>query len=449
VFCLSTVCPIVLGLPAVRALLRGKRLPLVIALFAMIGLSGCGDEASKWEYAKGLNLYEAGNLKAAAEHVERAVKNCPDNLRMKLGFSEILSQLGDARSIDYCDEVLALMPNNEAALFQKSLCLQQFGQFDAALDTYKKVLSRRLNRTIQERNNLAYYRALAKRELMLAATDIEKAIDEEEQKRWPSGIYLPLTVKSNMANAIVSRRLGRQKRPLRKLTQQIGDLEKDYGRIRNLMSLTVFAQIQTEFPLSAKTEKETHLIRNNQDLLRGCLASLLTVRALLFQDLEKFDCSNADRLRVRELGYDSDELASQLPGEQDCLNALEIAMTYLDTRGYILGLLPWDDAGFESDGIARTDPRFRVSSYQEAIEDLDYAVEAAMTLRLGWNSQLANLPENPVELVEQNKKRVMRTEAVILYHRLLVHERASNVQASEKDQKRIETMGFQPGPHLF
>ena len=92
------------------------------------------------------------------------------------------------------------------------------------------------------------------------------------------------------------------------------------------------------------------MIRNNQDLIRAGLVSLLTVRALVFQDLGRQQAANADRFRVRELGYDADRLAENLPGKFACLDLLNNATTYLDTRGYVLGLLPWDDAAVNEFG---------------------------------------------------------------------------------------------------
>jgi tetratricopeptide (TPR) repeat protein len=368
---------------------------------------------------------------------------------MKLKMAELLAENGEPQSIQYCDEVLAEQPNLKSALLQKSLCLQQLGDFQKALETYKLALAEYVVRNPSERNNLAYFRALANRELMMAATDIEKAIDEVEQSRWPSGLYLPLTVKANMANGVVSRHLESQDKAIPILSRQIEDLESDYARMQNLISLTVFAQIQTEFPLQGKTEQETHLARNNQDLLRGCLASLLTVRALLFQDLDRSELANADRIRVRELGFDADLLASQLPARYYCLELLNTAMTFLDTRGYVLGLLPWDDTGFASRNVSRSDPRFRVSSYEESLEDLDFAVASAATYKLALESPVSNRPDLSVEEANAQRKATRRTEAVILYHRMLVHERKGDPTAADRDRKRIQSLGFEAGPDLF
>lgn len=405
--------------------------------------SGCQSEFAKWEFARGLEAEESGDLSSAIAHMQTAVAKLPENAGMKLELATVLAEQGDRESLTLCDQVLAKYPSRKSALLSKANCQQHLGEFEEALATYKLVLSDHVKLNEAELNNLAYFRALANRELELAATDIEKAIDQVESKRWPSGLYLPLRIKSAMAMGLICRQLDQQQEVIGLLNEQIGSLETDYANFQAVVSLTIFAQIQTEFPLSKTTEKETELIRNNRDLIRACLASLLVVRALVHQDLEQFESANADRLRIRDLDYDADQLAEKLPNKFACLDLLSDATTYLDTRGYILGLLPWDDIAWEDLNLD-TDSPVRISSYREAMSDLDMAVSAAKTIRIAIDGSFYNVPEFSVADVKRIYRQMTRIEAVLRYHRSQIAERAGKTDRSERDRQEIRLLGFDP-----
>ncbi len=415
----------------------------VLIIFGSILVSGCGTEYAKWEFARGLMAEESGDFSEAIARMKAATAQAPADIGLKLELARALAEQGDDESLVLCDEVLAEFPNRKSAIWSKAICQQHLGDFVGALATYKRILADHVKLDKTELNNLAYFRALANRELYLAANDIELAIDKEEANRWPSGLYLPLRTKAAMANGLVSRYLNRQADALDLLSNQIQDLERDYANFQAIISLTVFAQIQDEFPLAAKTEQDSELLRNNQDLIRGSLVSLLVVRALVFQDLGRQQAANADRLRIRELGYDADRLAENLPGKFACLDLLNNATTYLDTRGYVLGLLPWNR--ILSKKSEPRDSLTRVSSYQESLADLDMAVRAAETIRFAIDGSLYNMPELSVADVKQTYRDIKRIEAVLRCHRAGVHQRAGRLERAELDRQAIQALGFEPG----
>ena len=241
--------------------------------------------------------------------------------------------------------------------------------------------------------------------------------------------------------------MDRQQQVLGILTEHINRLEADYANFQAIVSMTVFAQIQLEFPLDKTTEQETELIRINQDLIRASLVSLLTVRALIYQDLDRQESANADRIRVRELGYDADQLAERLPDKFTCLEALISATTYLDTRGFVFGLLPWNDVPIDEEYAA--DSLSRKSSYRESITDLNMAVASANTARLAIEGSLYNSPRLPVSGVQNIYREIKRNEAVLLFHRAQVHERAGLLGRAKRDRQMIESLGFDPAANLF
>ena len=156
------------------------------------------------------------------------------------------------------------------------------------------------------------------------------------------------------------------------------------------------------------------------------------------------------------------------------MQTLEQAATFLDTRGHILGLLPWQTVG--SDGVTmdqsdsglmkmkemdvglaeEEDPfedpgsrqRYRSSSYAQSLTDMNLAVEAVETWRLAMASPLYNSPEIPVSQLKQNQQDRQQTHAVLLYHRMLIHRREGNEEAAGADGKKILELGFVPDERL-
>ena len=443
---------------------RPKSTRLEIGFIAVIlcFAGGCQSETAKWEFARGLVAEEAGDSATAIARMQAAVSNAPHDVAMKLELARVLADEGDRQALDICDEVLAEYPPlkspyrfalkpkpyfGDLPVGRKSICLQQLGEFEEALANYKLVLADRVKRDSFELNNLAYFRALANQELSLAARDIDSAVEQEEENRFPSGLYLSLRVRTAIAIAVVSRHLDRQQQVLRMLNEQINRLEGDYANFQAIVSMTVFAQIQLEFPLDKSTEQETELIRINQDLIRANLVSLLAVRALIYQDLKHRESANADRLRVRELGYDADKLVNRLPDKFTCLDALYRSTMFLDTRGFVFGLLPWNNPPIGEDYVAESPTR--KSSYRESLIDLNLAVTSATTMRLAMEGSLYNTPQISVADVRQMYHNIKHTEAVLLFHRAQVHERAGNSTRAKLDRQTIESLGFDPSEKLF
>lgn len=440
-----------------------RRFSCIVAALACLFVGGCQSETAKWEFARGMVAEEAGDSETAINLMEDAAAKAPNEVGLKLELATVLAENGDPQSLALCDEVIANHPPlkspyriffrkesplNDSPLGRKTICQQHLGEFEQALANLKLILADHVKRDKLELNALAYFRALAKRELTLAADDIELAIEQEEENRFPSGLYLSLRVKAAMAIGLTSRHLDRQRDVLSLLSKQIAGMELDYAKLQSIMARTVFAQIQSEFPLDKVTEQETELVRIKRDLTRAGLVSLLTVRALLYQDLDRSEFSNTDRLRVRELGYDADRLAERLPDKLTSLDQLGSAVTYLDTRGYVFGLLPWDNTA-ATDLDVGENSRSRISSYRESLADLDMAISSAETLRLAIDGSLYNIPQLSVMDVQQMLREIRRIEAVLLSHRVYVHERAEKPSRAEQDRQAIQALGFDPDGNLF
>ena len=261
-------------------------------------------------------------------------------------------------------------------------------------------------------------------------------------------MYVPLAVKSVLAAGLLSRHFDGQSRAIETLTTEIDDIERDLANTDRLVFTTIYQQIQQLFPLDSATEQLTLDIRLQRDAIRGILAALYLVRSLLHEDLEQWENSLRDRTRVQELGFDEQDMLKALPTKYGCLKALDSAMVYFDTRGYVESRLPWDDAGLSGAGDA-LDQKTQIGSYKKALSDFELSLRATRTMKAALGSSLYNLPEFSPESIEAQKQYTRRTEAVVLFHRMQTHQRAGNQADADADAAAIRTLGFDPEGNLY
>ncbi len=442
-------------------------LPLTFLLVAMF--PGCQAELAKWEFARGLIELEDGKTESAIARMMAAVEQSPSDDGLKLALSVHLSEQGEREALRLCDEVLEKYPGNQAVIFNKSICQHNLGDFEDGLATYKLLLSDHVGRDIVELNNLAYFRGLAGKELMLAAENIKVAVDAEEQNGWPSGRFLPMTIRAALAIGLLSRRVECQESAIGVLSSHVEALESDCEKLDSIISLIAFSPVQNQLEPDQQLSGEAELYRKRLEVTQSVLASVLTVRALINQDLGQEQECNADRYRVKELGFDADQIAKKLPSEMACFEDLKTAIMLLDTRGFVFALLPFSED--QATPEERAYPMFRTSSYREAMKNLDAAVMSAEYARRVLQSQLFNTPMYSAKEVGDMLARTTRSEAVLLNHRVQLNqlmmarsatENATNEEgvASETDiatwekeievdQARIKALGFIPDSSLF
>lgn len=420
-----------------------------VALLVTTAQLGCESEKAKWNLAQALNLRQSGRVEEAASLCQIAMDQDPDNCQIKLNLAKMLAESGKGEiAVALCDEHHQCFPNDLPSRKIRSDCLQYLGRFDEALSEYKKSLSSRVSRTPIERNNLAYFRALAKKELSKAAADVQQAIDEEESRYWGAYI-LPLQVRTIVSAGLISRHVDQRRHSLRLLDRMIQKYELKLERVESLIKKLVAEQIAMVFPVTEQHEKQTLNARANGEILRTSLALMLTTRALMLEDVNRFRCVDADRLRIEELGFEFSKLASDLPSDLACLKALSMATIYLDTRGFVSVQQPWREVDSEEAPLGTFRPVTGTSNYESALEDLDLAVLAAQLGQAAINSPLYNSIEISVEQVRRRKNMARRATAVLLYHRMKAHERGGNSKAADSDQCRIQALGFPPDEALF
>ncbi|MCP4095235.1 MAG: hypothetical protein GY748_03225 [Planctomycetaceae bacterium] len=446
-------------------------------LIVLSSLIGCREESAKWNFAKAMNLAEAGQSEEAMEVMEIAFREAPDNRQIKLAYANMLAENDQGElGITLCDEILELTPEDELAHQVRSTCFQYLGEFDLALENYKRHLSGKMSRTPIELNNLAYFRALARKELSRANRDINKAIDSEELEYWGCNYIVPLDVRTAISVGLLSRTLNQREQALAELDRRINTYESKLetqvsfiqGVVTELMQENppeIQQSISTEqvtvgpppvetteskasFPFGEKLEKGISNARALKQIDKNSLAVMLATRALINEDLGAVALADRDRKRLQQLGLDFKTLATSLPNAEACLTQLQKASMYLDTRGFVSGRRNWQSTALpsfdQSPGILNTP-----SSYENALDDLDCAVLASEFTELALKSSLYNTPDFSAQQIARRKKMARRMTAVLIYHRMEIHRRAGNKQAAAQDKKIIEDLGFEANGSLF
>jgi tetratricopeptide (TPR) repeat protein len=450
---------------------------LAALLIVLSSLIGCREESAKWNFAKAMNLAEAGQSEEAMEVMEIAFREAPDNRQIKLAYANMLAENDQGElGITLCDEILELTPEDELAHQVRSTCFQYLGEFDLALENYKRHLSGKMSRTPIELNNLAYFRALARKELSRANRDINKAIDSEELEYWGCNYIVPLDVRTAISVGLLSRTLNQREQALVELDRRITTYESKLetqisfiqGVVTELMQENppeIQQSISTEqvtvepppvetteskasFPFGEKLEKGISNARALKQIDKNSLAVMLATRALINEDLGAFALADRDRKRLQQLGLDFKTLATSLPNAEACLTQLQKASMYLDTRGFVSGRRNWQSTALPSfdqrPGILNTP-----SSYENALDDLDCAVLASEFTELALKSSLYNTPDFSAQQIARRKKMARRMTAVLIYHRMEIHRRAGNKQAAARDKEIIEDLGFEANGSLF
>ncbi len=418
-----------------------------------------------------MNLAEEGELVEAIELMEEALKRSPNDCSIKLRLARLLAENGQGElGIGHCDECLETRPHNGMARQVRSSCLQYLGRFEESLEEYKECLSGTVSRSPVEKNNLAYFRALANKELDKAARDIQSAIESIESESWGCRYLVPLQVRTAVSAGLISRHIDRQASALCPLTSKIEQYKQRMAKQSELIRNMIALEMQIEFPFGKQTENQLLFARGNHEVQRNCLGLLCTTRALVLEDLGQSCDADKDRAYVEELGFDFDELVMELPSDESCLQELENSF-FLDTRGFISSLREWeneergtefyvssgnipDDDAISAAALrpAKATARKLVippSSYEDALEDLDFAVLAARYGQLALDSPLYNRPDISARQVKISKRHSKRLTAVLLYHRMQIHLRGGNQKAAAIDQRRIERLGLQPDSTLF
>lgn len=426
---------------------------VVIALVASIGLLpmvfyGCSPEWARWDASQANAFFRKGETSDALYQLRDAIRKSPRDPVLRLTLAKRLIELDrPTEALDLCNEVLDVYSDNISAMQTKSEAEQRMGDFEASLETQLKI-NKNLHAYLRKShslNGLAYARALAGKDLHLAKEDIDAAVNDLNGiTGWPmkGGSGLRLEVKAIIVAALISRWCDAQGEMFDVMESEIDSLRDIANLLRSDLTEEVYDRAQDAFPV-----RQNLRMRNRRQELRFFetqVAALLSCRALLFQDLGKTEQCQDDRLEVQSLDYDSSELVAEFPDDMTCLMQIEAMWPVLDTRGFICSLLPWREELIELDEQQEN----YLSSYAQAIRDLNVAILCNQIVRKSFESSLQNSVARSFDR-DRELKNLERHCAVLLYHRMLLHERRGNAVLAAKDSESIQALGLEPGPQLY
>lgn len=430
----------------------------VVTLVILAMISGCSEERAKWTAAKASVCAENGEVSQAISLFEEAIAQDPGNhdFRLKLALQLAINGQGEL-GINHCNIYIDKHPEDLNAYRIRSECYQYLGRFEEALADYKLSIGDHVQRSANENNALAYFRALANVQLGLASSNIDETVKEVEEMYWGASREIPLVVRGVVAAGLLSRRVDAREEVLPRLNQKIESCELELRSQQTLLNESInrlISAADSVFPLSETSEENLLPLRSQIDSQTKSLVVLLATRALVLEDLGQLESCDQDRNRIEELGSDFEKASIELPEDFECLSTLEYASAFLDTRGFILSRLPWKnpDSGeieIPDSFDSKANLPVVISDYLKAMDDLNTAVLAAQIHRKALESSLYNSAEIPVARIKQMKLASKHTVAVLLNHRMELYRRFGSDELAEADQEQIIELGFKAGACLF
>ncbi|MDG2012719.1 MAG: hypothetical protein P8J33_04400 [Pirellulaceae bacterium] len=417
-------------------------------------------EGDRWRAAQAMEAWLDGEKEESIQTLTEITDRLPNEHRLKLVLGEwLLEDYQAEKALDLARSIPEQFQDQRSQMLVQN-CLMALDRRSEALDAYRAANPANEARDYQaelfHKNALSYFQSLAGVELPLALKNSNYVLGEISFF-WNQAQALPLSVhlqglfctaviyyeqiqrfqddaeKQQMyaekATAILSGAIAH-------LTEEVASWEKDLPTDAppNSEDDAPASEGQEELADDSLNEAEAEEAQeeaSQQDELTRALQVLLTLRALIYQQMQQEELSFADRRQILELGGDPETLANALPSFDECTFQLELVAMVLDTRGcvnYELNEIP----------AALSDLNVAVLG-QEALVDV-----AFLTPRNGRETSL-----DPRQQYEEFVVNRQRTLAALLFHRSWVRRAAGNDRGAQEDLARIRQLGYVPGHYLF
>lgn len=444
----------------------------------VVANSGCRKDSAQWKFAAANNEEANGNPEGAIELLQKALRLDPESDSIKLRLALLLAEndQGDLSQM-LCKEVLENHPHSKKAWRMLSECFQCMGRFDESLDAYQKFVADKIDKSPNELNQLAYFRALAGVQLDKALRQINKGVEEFEKQFVPVsqqeldlfkspppswGSYttvVPIEINALVSAGLLSRYTeDGHKHVMGLLNNQIQDEQRAWlSANARFDRLYEWQESQSEDATDREVEEQNELVKKAAQVVEqvapGNLPILLATRSLILESQGQTELADLDRLWLKQIGVKPTDIYNSLPTDLECMWALANSQAILDTRGYILTELPWQPAWTLPNGVVmRLEDRtseITYGSYELALNDLDLAIAAAEVQLLALNSDAVNRIEYAIEDIRRYKVNGRKLILILRDHRRRTHLKAGQVEAAQRDQERIEELGLKAGGNLF
>lgn len=237
-------------------------------------------EIARWHVAAGMEMRMEGRKQDAFAQLEKALRWSSDNPEIYICRADWWMEDGQHdKALQDCDRALALEPNHFRAFFVRCEVLQHLGRHADAIRAWKQLVTRRQSASVGARavllNGLAYAQSL----------DTSKKPELDQA----------------LENIIQAINLAGQEPSLLDTRGYIHFRRGDLAAAEADLNLAV-AKIEEEY---RKLDRTRHRPEFNEELdeSRQSVAVIRYHRALVLDALGKSKEAEADRRRVRELGF--------------------------------------------------------------------------------------------------------------------------------------------------
>ncbi len=425
-------------------------LGLSLLVLVPVGYYGLRGEVDRWRAAQAMESWLDGDKQDSLQRLTEISQRLPHDHRLKLVLSEWL--LEDYQAEQALQLVREIPPQYRDRRSQTLLqhCLLALGQPAEALEAYRQdnpANEVRVEQELFHKNTLAYFQALANVELPLATRNSNLVVNEVA-KLWNRTQHIPLSahMQGLFCSAVIYRHqwqrssgsdvASRDKyadKAIAILSGAVAHLETEYERLCQRDDHALRESLALWFgPLQEAGEaSEQPVAPSRKEDTAHALATLLTLRALIYQDLQQDEASFTDRRRVLKLGYEPEEIAEMIPPFSDCVFQLELVSTVLDTRGCVF---------------------YQSNEFAAALADLNLAVMGQAALVDVADIRPRTQQESSLDPRQQREVYVrgpQRTLATLLFHRSWVNRALGYPLRAAQDLAEIRKLGFVPGNYLF
>lgn len=233
-----------------------------------------------WHLQKAEADYRRGKIDEALRQAERAVVFSPDNAMVVFRRAYFRSAAGDlAGSLADYDRLIELSPNYAEGYTGRGIVYQRLDRHDEAIADFERAMTLRPDFEPEPKNNLAYARALAGKDLEQGLTEVERAIELADDE---VAAYLD-------TRGYLRHLLGDHEAALTDLNRAIELEQRDRDELLASAKSRSFDQDELDF-LQRRLDEQ--------------LSVLLRHRAEVYQALARDAEAAADFQKSKALGYD-------------------------------------------------------------------------------------------------------------------------------------------------
>ena len=394
---------------------------------------GYHSELARWRAARGELAYDQGDYQSGIQLLEESVDLAPHDNGLQLQLASKLMEHGRAdEALEIIENVITKSVDPQPAMRLKANCLLYLERAEDALITLKNISDYLMPVDFDEPtrlNELAYFRALAKKELVAANENINDAIEIFEKQIWfLDKAAMPLVEQTLAATTLVARQTQSSDLISGLLDRQIESSFERLRKLRNHNNDAIYTMMGGRLTLSEEVEGNIWFRQFVDFSQQQNLSVLLSVRALVYQDLGKTEMSDRDRLKVELLDHHADDVVERLPDDWTLMTIMLNGAMFLDTRAMVT--------------------HARIAGHRDALGDLDVSVAALQVLRKTAGGTLQNTIRD--ERGEYfNESELKRHEATMRSHRAQVLISRGNIEKAEEDLLMIEKLGFERDELLF